>query len=225
MANWDATTPAGSDLVSLGDDIIVEMKVAIQAALQSNGEFPGDNPTTAPTYIPHYFEADTSCIFYQAAAPTGWTRDETAGLNDKFISIVVAGSPGTTGGTHAASINIGTHTHTGPSHDHTFSDAHTHGLTPGAAWAQFSRESNNRQYINSVNIADWTSNYYSDQVLWASSSSASAANGIGLGGVTDNGTAEGTTGADGDGNTGAASIGSGSYAQAYCMVATKDAYA
>lgn len=56
----------------------------------------------------------TKLPFYQASAPTGWTRD--AVVNDRFLRIVTAGSPGTTGGAFSipnASTGISaTHTHT-----------------------------------------------------------------------------------------------------------------
>jgi len=61
MSVWNTSTPAGSDLLSQGDDKIREMKVAIQEALRA-GEvagdniegveaiFPGASPSTAPVY-------------------------------------------------------------------------------------------------------------------------------------------------------------------------------
>ena len=61
MGNWSISTPAGSDLLSLGDDTIRAGKAAIQEALRA-GEvagddiegveaiFPGASPSTAPVY-------------------------------------------------------------------------------------------------------------------------------------------------------------------------------
>lgn len=61
MGNFDVTTPAGSDLLSLGDDKIREFKTAVREALRA-GEvagddiegveaiFPGASPSTAPVY-------------------------------------------------------------------------------------------------------------------------------------------------------------------------------
>lgn len=61
MGNFDVTTPAGSDLLSQGDDKIREFKVAMREALRA-GEvagdniegveaiFPGASPSTAPVY-------------------------------------------------------------------------------------------------------------------------------------------------------------------------------
>lgn len=61
MGVWSTATPAGSDLLSQGDDKIREMKTAIQEALRA-GEvagddiegveavFPGASPSTAPVY-------------------------------------------------------------------------------------------------------------------------------------------------------------------------------
>lgn len=48
------------------------------------------------------FAAGTKLSFYQAAAPTGWTKDTTAALNDAVLRIVT-GSGGTTGGSTAFS--------------------------------------------------------------------------------------------------------------------------
>lgn len=56
MGNFDVTTPAGSDLLSQGDDIIREAKLAIREALRagmsegSESIFPGSSPSTAPVY-------------------------------------------------------------------------------------------------------------------------------------------------------------------------------
>lgn len=61
MANFDVTTPVGSDLLSQGDDKIREFKTAMREALRA-GEvagddiegveaiFPGSSPSTAPVY-------------------------------------------------------------------------------------------------------------------------------------------------------------------------------
>ena len=57
-------------------------------------------------YLKDKLEADgailpegTVATFYQAAAPTGWTRITTAGLNGSAIRIVTSSTAGTTGGT------------------------------------------------------------------------------------------------------------------------------
>lgn len=56
MGVWDTTTPAGSDLISLGDDKIREMKVALQESLRGQNTegvesvFPGSFPSTAPVF-------------------------------------------------------------------------------------------------------------------------------------------------------------------------------
>ncbi len=82
----------------------------------------------------------TKMVFYQAAAPSGWTKDTTQ--NDKALR-VVSGSGGGSGGTHPLSSPPSTahthtgpsHTHSGPSHRHSYSTviAHTHGFTTGSA--------------------------------------------------------------------------------------------
>lgn len=56
MGVWSTSTPAGSDLLSQGDDRIREMKNAIQDALRGDDAegveaiFPGASPSTAPVY-------------------------------------------------------------------------------------------------------------------------------------------------------------------------------
>lgn len=58
------------------------------------------------------FPATTALVFFQAAAPTGWTK-QTA-QNDKYLR-VVSGTGGGSGGTGAASTG---HTHSVPAHYH-----------------------------------------------------------------------------------------------------------
>lgn len=56
MSVWDTTTPAGSDLLSGGDDRIRELKTALQDALRCDDTegvesvFPGSSPSTAPVF-------------------------------------------------------------------------------------------------------------------------------------------------------------------------------
>ena len=65
----------------------------------------------------------TVMVFYQAAAPTLWTKVTSA--NNKALR-VVSGSGGGTGGTHAFDSPPSTsHSHTGPSHTHS-TPSHTH---------------------------------------------------------------------------------------------------
>jgi hypothetical protein len=63
------------------------------------------------------FPTGTKMVFFQAAAPTGWTQDVT---NTDAALRVVSTAGGGTGGTHGVSSPPSTeHTHTGPSHTHT----------------------------------------------------------------------------------------------------------
>mgnify|MGYP003639224840 CR=1 FL=1 len=77
------------------------------------------------------FPTGTVMVFYQTAAPTGWTK--STAQNNKALR-VVSGNGGGTGGSHGLSSPPSTaHTHTGGSHTHTggshthSSAAHTHG--------------------------------------------------------------------------------------------------
>ena len=58
------------------------------------------------------FDSGTAMVFYQASAPTGWTK--AVSQNDKFLR-VVSGTGGGSGGTTAASA---AHGHTVPEHFH-----------------------------------------------------------------------------------------------------------
>tara|TARA_R110000737_G_scaffold318929_1_gene329940 strand:- start:313 stop:972 length:660 start_codon:yes stop_codon:yes gene_type:complete len=72
----------------------------------------------------------TVMVFYQAAAPTGWTK--STANNDKALR-VVSGSGGGVGGTHGLSSPPSlAHTHTGAAHVHSVG-AHSHGNTLSAA--------------------------------------------------------------------------------------------
>ena len=74
------------------------------AGLGTSGQVLTSNGTGAlPTFQTLAgFDAGTKLSFYQAAAPTGWTKDTTAALNDAILRIVT-GSGGVTGGSTAFS--------------------------------------------------------------------------------------------------------------------------
>ena len=80
------------------------------------------------------FASGTKMSFYQASAPTGWTKDTTSALNDAVLRIVT-GSGGATGGstafsTWAAASATSAYTLTTsdiPSHSHTFTNYFTSG--------------------------------------------------------------------------------------------------
>ena len=74
----------------------------------------------------------TKMVFYQAAAPAGWTA---VAVNDKFLRVVTAGTTGgATSGATAASTSL-SHTHTMGNHTHSISSdgAHTHDLDPSGS--------------------------------------------------------------------------------------------
>jgi hypothetical protein len=82
--------------------------------------------TAAQTVIP----AGTAMLFYQTAAPTGWTQNTS--VNDRVLR-VVSGSGGGTGGTIAYSTYFGGTTNVGSTAITTAQmPSHTHGVTdPG----------------------------------------------------------------------------------------------
>lgn len=62
---WDATSPLGSEFISLGDDEIREMKTDIETALShEDSTFPGATPAT-PIFIPGFLKGATG------SRPTG----------------------------------------------------------------------------------------------------------------------------------------------------------
>ena len=92
--------------------------------LMSNGA--GALPTFQ-TISTQAFPSGTKMSFYQTAAPTGWTKDTTAALNDAILRIVT-GAAGVTGGstafsTWAAVTSTSSYTLATadiPSHSHTY---------------------------------------------------------------------------------------------------------
>jgi hypothetical protein len=80
------------------------------------------------------FPSGTVMVFYQASAPTGWTK--STAQNNKALR-VVSGTGGSTGGSWDlssgdTSSSTGAHTHTGASHSHsTPSHSHSHSLSAG----------------------------------------------------------------------------------------------
>ena len=199
---WDPTTPAGTDLIKDGDDILRELKLAIKSALQNYnsalaqyaGNFPGGaEPTTNPTYdyrglrgttaqkpasgqFGFYFDttrgvmcrdngstwddvatlgskvipAGSKTVWYQAAAPVGWTRDTSS--DDKFIRVVSAGSPGSVGGSYSLGSEAA-HTHDIPGLGHKSGDylgiengAVVHGAAMGTVVRQLFSGGNDTGY-------------------------------------------------------------------------------
>lgn len=246
MGVWDVTTPTGSDNISAGDDRIRELKIAIQEALQCTdatlgnaGNFPGSAPASAPEFayrghrgtsaevaalsedvsgiafdtdksafysyaggswnaVGYVIPAGTKQVFYQASAPTGWTRD--TGVNDKFLTVVSAGSPGTTGGTHAASTNIGNHTH-----DDGDLQFRTGRLASSGTLYMYN-SGGSEVYVALASDVQKTGEYQIKKFLFQNETATNLYTGTG------------------SGDTGVTSLGSGSYASAYVMVAEKDSY-
>ena len=73
---WDTTTPAGTNDLRDGDDIIRELKTDIQTALQAEGAFPVS--TSSPVFRPRGGKDTTANI--PAAADGGLFYDTTLGV-------------------------------------------------------------------------------------------------------------------------------------------------
>jgi len=166
------------------------------------------------------FASGTVMVFYQAAAPTGWTQDAS---NDDMALRVVDGVGGGTGGTHDLSSPPSTaHTHTGPSHTHSTpnhshtptvsSDSHNH------KWYNYTSNGNSDQSYDSSGTAfnldnngshslNNTSEYYiaSSNDSGSSITDAWTSNDNHTHTVTISGDGSGTSGAGGTGETGSTS--------------------
>lgn len=151
-------------------------------------------------------DAGTVMLFYQAAAPTGWTK--STAHNDKALR-VVSGTGGGSGGTHALSSPPSiSHTHTGPSHTHTGpSHVHSgpnHAHTMGShvhQWYNYIGLSSTNQTYNSAGTAISVTNGATQ------TAGAGIISGTGLAGLTVDGYTTsvdpGDTAAGGTGATGA----------------------
>ena len=117
----DSLRVGGEDIVLASDNNIVlaascnsrDGAVVKKAVLQTNGLFTlpvhpaaNSNDTTTPTTkwvndrIANAFPSGTQLLFYQANAPTGWTK--VTGIGNRAVKIV----ENTTGGTLAGSVNF-----------------------------------------------------------------------------------------------------------------------
>lgn len=165
--------------------------------------------------------AGTVMLFYQAAAPTGWTA---VAVNNKFLRVVSAGGTGgTTGGsgltpsstiTLAHTHTVASHTHTGPAHTHTITAESTHTHTvPRNGWSNSSPGAAGRLVI------------LEGATIPVDLDGAGGDNTSGAGGAHDHGAA---TGSSGTGATGAATPATDSqlsdtaFQYADVIVATKD---
>lgn len=147
---WDVTTPASTDDLRQGDNVIREFKQALDDAFNSSGVFPvsagspefqyrGGKGDTAsrPTSgeggfyfdtdkndflrdtgsgwerIAHVLASGTKAVFYQSAAPTGWTIE--TGHNERLLNISESA-----GGTDSGSWSATQNTTSGASHDHDY---------------------------------------------------------------------------------------------------------
>ena len=159
------------------------------------------------------FTSGTAMLFYQNAAPTGWTIDATN--NDKFLRVVSSA-----GGVSGGAWNSLNHTHTGPSHTHSTPN-HIHG--PGDLYAQLEYADPDQLYWNRVSES-WTANRTADLGGNAQSSSTSSRSyGVDISGDTSSGGSS-STGSGGTGSTSSATLGhsSGSHAYIDVLVCTKD---
>lgn len=135
------TTPTGSvDQIGtaiLEDDCVTYGKIQEIPAMTVLANLTG--ATANPTAVPAEqlgFESGTAMVFKQTTAPTGWTKDTTAALNDSILRIVT-GTASSGGSNDFTTVNaqtvVGSTTLTEaqiPSHTHT-QNAHNHSQSGG----------------------------------------------------------------------------------------------
>ena len=124
----DGGTARGTTALADGDGILVN----------DGGTMRMTNVTTVKTYMQEGsgFASGTDMIFFQAAAPTGWTK--STANNNKYLR-VVSGDGGGTGGTAAVTspahnLSAGAHTLSTSelaSHSHQLSDIGHNDVNPG----------------------------------------------------------------------------------------------
>jgi len=122
--------PTGADFPSDGDDHIRGIKNVLKQTFRN---------LAGPVYLTaeemnsgsKLLEAGTVCLFYQATAPTGWTRvNPTVGNR---MLLVTNGGAGVEGGVDDPLVNtkVPSHTHGVVGSTGTQSANHTHGVTLG----------------------------------------------------------------------------------------------
>ena len=122
----------GATALTIADNIVDEANLKISNA-GTDGYFLSKQSgntgglTWAEVVSEDYIPNGSVMVFFQASAPTGWTKVTTQ--NDKTLR-VVSGSGGGTGGDWAMSAGettseVGAHTHTSAAHTHTGA-SHTH---------------------------------------------------------------------------------------------------
>ena len=134
------------------------------------GSFP-DAPSDGTTYgrnnaawaaiSPSAFPAGTVMVFYQAAAPTGWTKLTTQ--NDKALRVVSGSSGGSAGGTNSfssvmAQTVVGAHTLSLPetaNHGHPYTFLDLSGFAPTAGGGLYGTTGYNTNTTTAVGGGGW----------------------------------------------------------------------
>ena len=118
----------GIDSVHYVNGSVDDEHISGMAASKLTGDLPAISGANLTGVQP--FPSGTVMVFYQTAAPTGWTKSTSH--NDKALR-VVSGNGGGNGGTHdLTSPPSLAHTHTGAAHVHSIG-AHSHGNNLSAA--------------------------------------------------------------------------------------------
>ncbi|MGW8178740.1 MAG: hypothetical protein ACWGQW_08260, partial [bacterium] len=126
ISELDNSFPDGSvDTMDKVDNQLRMLKTLLETTF--SGFTDGEAVTLSEQQVNNLaFTTGTVVMFYQAAAPTGWT-EATIQADSALRVVNLAGATGGTAGGTIGLSNSLAHTHTGPSHTHTI--AHTHSLS------------------------------------------------------------------------------------------------
>ena len=101
---WDKTRPLDSEKIRLGSAFLRAQWEALEDAFNREHIFPGTYGGDAGTHrAAPVIPAGTKAIFFQAAAPTGWTQDTT--IDDRVIRITHGAGGGGGGGWEITGLN------------------------------------------------------------------------------------------------------------------------
>ena len=136
------------------------------------------------------FESGTTTVFYQATAPTGWTKVTTH--NDKALR-VVSGTGGGSGGTTAFTTVFTSRGVPLQSHSHGINDpGHSHGINDPGHVHTYSRSGNNNQILQG-GVSGPCNSGLEDNINTGGSGTGISINGNGAGiGINPSGTADAT---------------------------------
>ena len=156
------------------DGSVDDAHISGMAASKLTGALPAISGANLTGVDP--FPSGTVMVFYQASAPTGWTKSTSH--NDKALR-VVSGNGGGNGGTHdltsppslAHVHSAAAHTHTAAAHTHTINHGHSNNLSAAAHTLTTAQLAS---HTHGLNVARGIGSAVEYRVYWSSTSRISA---------------------------------------------------